>query len=241
MPVRPKAAFVLAAGLGLRMRPLTENLPKPMLTVGGRPMIDHVLDRLHEAGVEKAVVNVHYLADRIITHLDRRNKPRIMISDERSQLLDTGGGVKKALPKLGTKPFFIHNSDSLWLEGIGHNLERLAQAWRDEDMDSLLLLAPGVTSVGYQGLGDFNLAPDGLISRRPERQCAPFVFTGVSIAHPRLFDGAPDGPFSLNVVWNRAIENKRLYGLRLEGAWMHVGSPSALVEAEQLIALDVRI
>lgn len=241
MAFRPKKAFVLAAGLGMRIRPLTNNLPKPLLTVGGRPMLDHVLDRLTDAGVERAVVNVHYLADRIISHLDRRARPRIVISDERNRLLDTGGGVKKALGKLGSKPFFIHNSDSIWLEGVGCNLQRLADAWQDDKMDSLLLLAPGVTSVGYDGMGDFNLLPDGRIRRRRERECAPFVFTGVSIAHPRMFQDAPDGPFSLNVLWDRAIEQDRLFGLRLEGAWMHVGTPSALVEAEQLIARDVRI
>ena len=144
-------------------------MPKVLHRVAGKPMIDHVLDRLSDAGVEKAVVNVHYLADRIITHLDRRRSPRVTISDERGQLLDTGGGVKKALSKLGNKPFFIHNSDSIWLEGVGRNLERLSAAWRDDAMDSLLLLAPGVSSVGYQGLGDFMLETDGLISRRPER------------------------------------------------------------------------
>jgi MurNAc alpha-1-phosphate uridylyltransferase len=241
MAFRPKKAFVLAAGLGMRMRPLTNNIPKPLLTVGGRPMLDHVLDRLSEAGVERAVVNVHYLADRIISHLDRRAKPRIVISDERTRLLDTGGGVVKALPKLGSKPFYIHNSDSIWLEGVGRNLDRLAAAWQDDLMDSILLLAPGVTSVGYDGQGDFMLMNDGRIRRRRERECAPFVFTGVSIAHPRMFADAPDGPFSLNRLWDRAIEQDRLFGLRLEGAWMHVGTPSALVEAEQLIALDVRI
>jgi MurNAc alpha-1-phosphate uridylyltransferase len=235
MSIRPKTAMVLGAGLGMRMRPLTDELPKPLVKLDGRALIDHVLDRLHAAQIKRAVVNVHYKAAQLIAHLEQRSQPPIVVSDERKQLLDTGGGVKNALKLLGADPFVIHNSDSVWLEGVGSNLERLFRAWDDRTMDSLLLLAPGVTSLGYEGRGDFFLAQDGRIRRRGEREYAPFVFTGVSLAHPRLFEGSPDGAFSLNVLWNRAIEAGRVHGLRLEGIWMHVGTPEALKDAEVLI------
>ena len=231
----PKTAMVLAAGMGVRMRPLTDTTPKPMVRLDGKPLIDHVLDRIGEAGIKQAVVNVHHHADQIETHVKKRKSPRITISDERGQLLETGGGVKKALPKLGDEPFLVHNSDSLWVEGVQPNIVRLARAFDPESMDCLLLLALGSGSLGYEGRGDFLMSADGLISRRPEREVAPFVFTGVSIAHPRLFDGAPDGAFSLNRVWDRAIARKRVYGIRLDGIWMHVGTPDALTEAEMML------
>jgi MurNAc alpha-1-phosphate uridylyltransferase len=227
--------MVLAAGLGERMRPLTAEIPKPLVRLKGRPLIDHVLDRLAEAGVGRAVVNVHYLADALEAHLRLRKKPQIIISDERGRLLDTGGGVKHALPVLGPEPFLIHNSDSVWIEGVGSNLKRLFAAWDGGAMDSLMLLASAATSLGYEGPGDFAMGTDGRLIRRGERQMAPFVFTGVSIAHPRLFEGAPDGPFSLNRLWDRAIDKGRLFGVRLEGLWMHVGTPEGLVEAERWI------
>jgi len=228
-------AMVLAAGMGTRMRPLTDTIPKPLVPLRGRPLIDHVLDRIAAAGIENAVVNVHNHADKLEKHLSGRKRPEITISDERGVLLDTGGGVVKALPKLGPGPFLIHNSDSVWIEGIGSNLARLMAAWDPDRMDSLMLLAIGATSLGYEGHGDFNMTPDGLIARRTEHRQAPFVFTGVSIAHPRLFEGAPQGRFSLNVLWDRAIERGRLYGTRLDGTWMHVGTPEALKEAEKWI------
>jgi MurNAc alpha-1-phosphate uridylyltransferase len=228
-------AMVLAAGLGTRMRPLTDTIPKPLVSLKGRPLIDHVLDRLTVAGVTKAIVNVHHHADALEAHLKPRKKPAIRISDERGVLLDTGGGVIRALPLLGDKPFLIHNSDSVWIEGVGSNIARMIAAWDPERMDSLMLLANGVTSLGYDGRGDFIMDAGGLLSRRPEHKDAPFVFTGVSIAHPRMFEGAPQGKFSLNKLWDRAIEVRRLYGLRLDGAWMHVGTPEALAEAERWI------
>lgn len=231
----PKTAMVLAAGMGTRMRPLTESIPKPMVRLGGKPLIDYVLDRIDEAGIGQAVVNVHHHADQIVSHLRNRERPRILVSDEREQLLDTGGGVKKALTKLGTEPFLVHNSDSLWIDGVESNIVRLARGFDPERMDCLLLLALGSASMGYDGRGDFLMSADGLLQRRPEREMAPFVFTGVSIAHPRLFDDAPEGPFSLNYLWDRAIQARRLYGIRLDGTWMHVGTPSALTEAEQLL------
>lgn len=232
---RPEAGMVLAAGLGERMRPLTAEVPKPLVRLKGRALIDHVLDRLAEAGIARAVVNVHYLADAIEAHLRQRKKPQIVISDERRQLLDTGGGVKQALPLLGPQPFLIHNSDSVWIEGVGSNLERLFATWDGGAMDSLMLLASAATSLGYEGPGDFAMGTDGRLIRRGERQMAPFVFTGVSIAHPRMFEGAPQGRFSLNRLWDAAIDKGRLFGVRLEGLWMHVGTPEGLTEAERWI------
>lgn len=231
----PKTSMVLAAGMGVRMRPLTELIPKPMVRLCHKPLIDHVLDRIAETGIEKAVVNVHHHADQIITHLKSRERPRVAISDERELLLDTGGGVKRALQKLGPQPFLIHNSDSFWIDGVESNLARLARGFDPERMDGLLLLALGSASLGYDGRGDFLMSPDGLLQRRPERELAPFVFTGVSIAHPRLFDDAPEGAFSLNHLWDRAIQQQRLFGIRLDGTWMHVGTPAALAEAEHLL------
>jgi MurNAc alpha-1-phosphate uridylyltransferase len=228
-------AMVLAAGLGTRMRPLTDTIPKPLVPLKGRPLIDHVLDRLTVAGVTKAIINVHHHADALEAHLKKRKKPAITISDERGVLLDTGGGLVRALPLLGNAPFLIHNSDSVWIEGIGSNIARMIASWDPERMDSLMLLANGVTSLGYDGRGDFMMDASGLLTRRPEHKDAPFVFTGVSIAHPRMFEGAPEGKFSLNKLWDRAIEARRLYGLRLDGAWMHVGTPEALAEAERWI------
>jgi N-acetyl-alpha-D-muramate 1-phosphate uridylyltransferase len=235
MPWRPKSAMVLAAGLGVRMRPLTELVPKPLVRLKGKALIDHVLDRIAAAGIPHAVVNIHFQADILEAHLKTRERPRITISNERRKLLNTGGGVNKALSKLGDEPFLIHNSDSIWIEGVGSNLERLSHAFDPERMDCLMLVAAGSDSLGYGGRGDFIMSPDGRLRRPAERELAPFVFAGVSIVHPRLFLGAPDGPFSLNLLWDRAIEAGRLYGLRLDGLWMHVGSPEALKEAERLI------
>jgi len=227
--------MVLGGGYGKRMMPLTKDIPKPMVVLKGRPLIDHVLDRIAAAGVPRAVVNVHYCADKLQAHVEKREHPKIAISDERQQLLDTGGGVAKALPLLGPDPFLIHNSDSVWIEGVGSNLERMFSVWDPDTMDSLMLLASAATSLGYDGSGDFAMDKDGRLSRRGERQMVPFVFTGVSIAHPRIFEGAPDGPFSMNRLWDRAIDNGRLFGIRLDGLWMHVGTPDALVEAERWI------
>ncbi len=225
-------AMVLAAGLGQRMRPLTADKPKPLVPVAGRSLLDRVLDRLVEGGIERAVVNVHYLGEQIIDAMAGRDKPKIEISDERAELLDTGGGVAKALPLLGDAPFFVQNSDSIWIEGPENNLARMRRYWDHERMDCLMLLAMTTTSTGYAGLGDFAMDSQGKLGRREEHGVVPFVFTGVSIAHARLFEGTPDGPFSLNLVWDRAITAGRLYGLRLEGKWMHVGSPLGLAEAE---------
>jgi MurNAc alpha-1-phosphate uridylyltransferase len=233
--VTPRCAMVLAAGRGTRMRALAAERPKPMIPVGGRPLIDHVLDRLADAGVDCAVVNVHHLADQIERHLAERRHPRIIISDERNALLDTGGGVVAALPHLGDAPFFHVNSDTIWIEGVRPNLDRLAAAFDPLEMDALLLLAPTATSVGYDGRGDYLLAPDGRLERRGERDVVPFVYAGAAILAPALFRDAPPGPFGLTLLFDRAAAAGRLKGLRLEGLWMHVGTPEAIAAAEAAI------
>lgn len=235
----PRRAMVLAAGLGARMRPLSDRIPKPLVAVGGRALIDHVLDRLAEIAVEMAVVNVHHLADQVEQHLAGRLAPKIVISDEREELLDTGGGIVKSLPALGPAPFFVVNSDAIWIDGVRPNLLRLAEIFDPGRMDALLLLAATSTSVGYGGRGDFIMAPDGRISRRREREVVPFVYAGAAILSPALFSTAPPGAFSLNLLFDRAIEAGRLYGLRLEGVWMHVGTPEAIAAAEAAIFASV--
>jgi MurNAc alpha-1-phosphate uridylyltransferase len=235
----PRRSMVLAAGLGTRMRPLTAHKPKPLIEVAGKPLIDHVLDRLAEAGVETAVVNVHYLGDQIVRHLSARKKPRIEISDERGLLLGTGGGVMKALPLLGKAPFFHLNSDTVWIEGPRPNLVRLAEAFDPRTMDALLLLAPS-TSIGYDGAGDYAMAPDGRLRRRDEREVVPFVFAGAAILLPALFADTPAGDFALTALFDRAEKAGRLHGLRLEGVWMHVGTPAAIGAAEAAIKASAR-
>jgi MurNAc alpha-1-phosphate uridylyltransferase len=236
MATTPRTAMVLAAGLGERMRPLTDRLPKPLVAVAGRPLIDHVLDRLAAAGIERAVVNVHYLADLIERHLRTRSAPQVVISDERDKLLNTGGGVVKALGAIGGEPFVHVNSDTIWIDGVKPNLERLAEAFEAAQMDALLLLAPVSTSIGYSGRGDFTMAADGRLKRRAERDVAPFVYAGAAVLRPELFKDAPAGAFPLTALFDRAEASGRLHGLRLEGVWMHVGTPEAIQEAEAAIA-----
>jgi MurNAc alpha-1-phosphate uridylyltransferase len=231
----PKRAMVLAAGLGTRMRPFNGRLPKPLVEVGGKALIDHVLDRLAEQGVERAVVNVHYLADQIERHLADRKQPQIEISDERGELLGTGGGVVKALPKLGGGPFFHVNSDTIWIDGVKSNLCRLAEAFDPARMDALLLLATTAASTGYSGRGDFSMGPDGRLTRRGEREVVPFVYAGAAILTPAFFTDSPAGAFSMSLLFERAAEAGRLCGLRLEGVWMHVGTPEAIKAAEAAI------
>lgn len=233
MLVKPTKAMVLAAGLGLRMRPLTEKLPKPLVPVAGRPLLDHVLDKLGEAGVSEAVVNVHHLPDQIIQHVAGRTHPRVIISDEREQMLGTGGGVVKALPLLGEAPFFHVNSDTMWIDGVRPNLERLAEGFDPARMDILLLMAPTTDSIGYSGRGDYAMLPDGALRKRRENQVVPFVYAGVAIISPALFADAPKGEFSLTKMFDRANEQERLFGLRLDGVWMHVGTPDAIQSAEE--------
>jgi N-acetyl-alpha-D-muramate 1-phosphate uridylyltransferase len=227
--------MVLAAGLGTRMRPFSGSLPKPLVRVGGKALIDYVLDRLAEQGVERTVVNVHHLADQIERHLAERQRPQITISDERRELLGTAGGVIKALPDLGDGPFFHVNSDTIWIDGVKPNLGRLAAAFDSARMDALLLLAPTAASIGYSGRGDFVMAADGRLTRRHEREVAPFVYAGAAILTPAFVAGVPPGPSSLSPLFDRAAEAERLYGLRLEGVWMHVGTPDAITAAEEAI------
>ncbi len=229
-----KTAMVLAAGFGERMRPLTLRMPKPLVLLAGRALIDHVLDRLASSGVKTAIVNVHYLPDQLEAHLaGRRGRPpETIVSNERGLLLDTGGGVKKVLPKLGPGPFFVHNADSVWSEGATPALSRMLRKWNPETMDCLLLLAPVTTSIGYAARGDFKMDQDGRLARRDVNEVVPFAFAGVSLCDERLFKGAPEGRFSLNLLWDRALAKGRLYGMRLDGTWMHVGTPEALKEAE---------
>jgi MurNAc alpha-1-phosphate uridylyltransferase len=231
----PKRAMVLAAGLGTRMRAYNGQLPKPLVHVGGRALIDYVLDRLADEGVERAVVNVHHLADQIERHLAGRERPKIVISDERSELLGTAGGVLKALPLLGEAPFFHVNSDTIWIDGVKPNLGRLAAGFDEGRMDALLLVAPTASSIGYAGRGDFSMAPDGVLTRRGEREVVPFVYAGAAILTPAFFAGTPAGPSSMAPLFDRAAEAGRLCGLRLEGVWMHVGTPDAIRAAEEAI------
>lgn len=228
-------AFILGAGFGSRMRPLTDTIPKPMVQLAGKPLIDHVIDRLASVGVKKIVVNVHYLADVLETHLRQRNDVELIISDERNELLDTGGGVYKALPHFGDEPFFIHNSDSVWVENGHNNLAELIKKFDPQKMDNLLCLANKNTSLGYDGNGDFLLSNEGLISRKPSDVTSDHVFIGASIATKNLFEKSPEGSFSLNKLWDVSIAKNRVYGIKHQGIWMHVGTTEALSEAEDCI------
>ena len=237
----PRTAIVLAAGLGKRMMPITATMPKPLVKVGGRTLIDFALDRLHEAGMERVVVNVHHFADMLEDHLRTRKMPHIVVSDERDAVLETGGGVKKALPLLGRNPFITFNSDSIWVEGERPNLRRLLDAWDPERMDVLMLVAPLSTSVGYEGRGDFSMDPDGrLRRRRGDQETVPFVYAGVAVVKPEMVADTPEGPFSANLFYDRAIARERLYGLQLDGQWLHVGEPQAIPVAEKCLAASLR-
>src|ERR1700712_1543262 len=239
MSVQPAKAMVLAAGLGLRMRPLTDRMPKPLVPVAGRPLLDHVLDKLSEAGVREAVVNVHYLPDQIIDHVASRAQPHVIISDERNAVLGTGGGVVKALPLLGNAPFYHGNPATLWIDGVRSNLARLAEAFDPSRMDILLLMAPTTSSIGYSGRGDYAMLADGALRKRREFQVVPFVYAGAAIMSPALFADAPKGEFSLTKMFDRANEQERLFGLRMDGVWMHVGTPDAVHAAEEAFLQSV--
>ncbi len=233
----PTHAMVLAAGLGLRLRPITDTLPKPLVEVGGRALLDRALDALQTAGVPRVVVNTHHLAPKIRSHLAGRKMPQIVLSHE-DTLLETGGGVRLALPLLGAGPFCVINSDTFWLDGATPMLARLAAQWDPARMDALLLLHPVVSAVGWDGdsRGDYFMASDGAARRRKDSEIAPFLFAGVTLCGPALFEGAPDGAFSLRVLWDRAEEHGRLFGMRHDGEWFHVGSPQALTQAEDWFA-----
>ena len=232
----PRTAMVMAAGLGKRMRPLTATRPKPLVEVAGKPLLDHVLDRLRAAGVERAVVNVHYLPDALEAHLRGRTDLDIAISDERAQLLETGGGLVKAAPLIDCDPFFAVNSDNLWVDGPADTLRLLASQWDAGKMDALLLLVPHARAGNHGGLGDFHMDPAGRLRRRGKARIAPFVFTGIQIMAKCLLEGAPEGPFSTNILWDRAIAAGRLYGAVHQGLWFDVGSPPAIRATEDALA-----
>jgi MurNAc alpha-1-phosphate uridylyltransferase len=236
----PETAMVMAAGLGKRMRPLTATRPKPLIEVGGKALIDHVFDRLRAAGVKRAVVNVHYLADAVEAHLKRRVKDiDIVISDERGRLMETGGGLVQARELIGDKPFLVVNSDNLWLDGPTDAIRALAAAWDDARMDALLLLVPLARANCHGGQGDFHLDAQGRITgwRKPGR-VAPFVYTGVQILSPRVIADWPEGPFSTRLFWERAIDAGRAYGFVHEGLWFDVGTPGAIKATEAMLAND---
>ena len=231
----PTTAMVLAAGLGTRMRPLTDDRPKALVEVAGRALIDHVLDRLADAGVTTAVVNVHWFADRLESHLAPRTRPAAVISDERAELLETGGGLKKAAPLLGPDPVFVANIDSVWVDR-GDALADLIRLWDPQTMDAALLLARREGAIGFEGDGDFFLGHDGRLTFRGDAASAPFAYMGVHITRPDYADGGPDGPFSLSGLWRKSAAAGRLYGCVLDGDWMHVGDPQARDEAEARLA-----
>lgn len=232
----PAAAMVFSAGLGTRMRPITDSCPKPLVRVGERALMDYTLDALAQAGVERAIVNVHWLADQIEAHVATRTNPRIIVSDEREKLLDQGGGIVKALPLLGPDPFFICNTDAFWIEGPRSNLQAMADAWEPARMDVLLLVAAAANSVGVDWPGDFNMAPDGQLTQRAEGRVAPFVYSGFGIVKPDLFAGETRDAFRLAPTFFEAAARGRLYGVRLDGLWLHVGTPEAIAEADAAIA-----
>jgi len=224
-------AMVLAAGLGKRMRPLTASQPKPLVRVAGKPLIDHALDRLAEAGVAKAVVNVHYLADALEAHVTVRAAPVVTVSDERELLLETGGGMVNAQVLL-PDPFFCINSDNIWLEGPKDVFHDLSDAWDPERMDALLALVPHLGAHNFRGKGDFGMDTTGRVSRRRSGRIAPFIYTGIQLVSHRLLRDAPAGPFPTNVLWDRAIEEGRLYGIAFTGQWFEVGTPQAIPATE---------
>lgn len=235
----PKTAMVMAAGLGKRMRPLTATRPKPLVEVAGKPLLDHCFDRLRAAGVDKAVVNVHYLPDALEAHLNNRTQGiEISVSDERDQLLETGGGLVRALPLIDSDPFLVVNSDNLWVDGPVDSLRLLAAHWDEARMDALLLLVPLARAHCHRGQGDFHMNAAGALRRRKAGGVAPFVYTGVQMVSKRLFEGElPDGPFSTNLLWDRAIAKGRLFGAVHEGLWFDIGAPPNIRKAEEILGL----
>ena len=233
----PLKAMVLSAGRGERMRPLTNDRPKVLVYVAGKPLIDHVLDQLADAGVEEAIVNYHYMADMVLAHLaERQGPPRLSLSDERDLLMETGGGTAKALPLFDGKPILAVNADAIWRYGGVEARDRLLKTWDEHKMDALLLLIPKEEAVGLDGPGDFSVGEDGRLYRRPKDGKAPNFYSGTQIVHPRLFEGCPEGPFSFNVLWDRAASGGRLFGVVAEGeSWLHVGTPQGRDDAERIL------
>lgn len=227
-------AMILAAGLGKRMRPLTASQPKPLVRVAGKALIDHALDRLADAGIARAVVNVHYLADALEAHVTARKNPQVTVSDERALLLETGGGMVKALGQL-PDPFFALNADNIWLDGPKSAFHDLSRRWDPEAMDALLLVVPHARAMNFAGPGDFHMDPLGRLSRRRDGRIAPFIYTGIQLVSHRLLRDAPDGPFSTNILWNRAMEEGRLYGISFTGLWFEVGTPQMIRPTEEAL------
>ncbi len=238
MVASPRAAMVLAAGLGKRMAPITNTMPKPLIKVAGKPLIDWGLDALDNAGVERAIVNTHYLADQMDVHLAERKSPAILISDEREELLDSAGGIVKALAQIGADPFYVVNADTFWIDGARPNLVLLAEGWDDTRMDMLLMIATKDQSTGYDGRGDFHMGVEGRLKRLGQGETSPYIYAGAAILHPRIFAGAPAGKASLNRYFDEAIAADRLYGLPMDGLWLTVGTPAAIGDAEAAIALQ---
>ena len=228
-----ESAMVMAAGLGKRMRPLTATRPKPLVRVAGRPLIDHAFERIADAGICHVVVNVHYLADALEAHLKGGNWPfAIETSDERGGLLETGGGLVKAQPLLRGETVLCANSDNIWTDGPANAIRQLADRWDDAAMDALLLVVPQARATGHGGRGDFHMDQVGRLSRRQSGKVAPFVYTGVQLLSKRLLRDAPEGAFSTNILWDRAIAEGRLYGLSHGGQWFDVGTPAAIPVVE---------
>ena len=221
--------MIMAAGLGKRMRPLTATRPKPLIDVAGKALLDHVLDRLSVAGVKKVVVNVHYLADAVEAHLANRDHGlEVVISDERKELMETGGGLVHAVDLIDSDPFLALNSDNLWVDGPADTLKLLASQWDDSKMDALLLLVPLARALNHKGIGDFHMGRTGRLRRRDRSHVAPFVFTGIQMLSKRLLRDAPEGPFSTNILWDRAIAEGRCYGAVHQGLWFDVGTPKSI-------------
>ncbi len=227
-------AMVMAAGLGKRMRPLTATQPKPLVRVAGKALIDHTLDRLADAGITDAVVNVHYLAEALEAYVLQRESPRITISDERDALLETGGGMVAARSSL-PDPFFCLNSDNIWLDGVQNSFVQLSQQWNADRMDALLLLSPHTNARNFVGPGDFHMDALGMLSRRRSGRIAPFIYTGIQLVSHRLLRDAPEGRFSTNILWNRAMDEGRLYGTAFAGQWFEVGTPAAIKPTEKAL------
>lgn len=243
LAIRPSAtgpdvgtAMIMAAGLGKRMRPLTATIPKPLIQVQGKALLDHVLDRVRDAGIRKAIINVHYLADAVEAHVARLSGDvNITVSDERSELLETGGGVTKALPLIDADPFFVLNSDAMWIDGPSDTLRLMAARWDPDTMDALLLLVPQARAHCHKGGGDFHMDSIGRLRRRGSGKIAPFVYSGIQLLSKRLFEDAPSGPFSTNILWDSAIEEGRAFGLAHQGLWFDIGTPTAIKKAEAML------
>ncbi|MBL8686017.1 MAG: nucleotidyltransferase family protein [Alphaproteobacteria bacterium] len=231
-----QTAMILAAGYATRLRPISNHTPKAMVQIMGKPILGHILERLKEISLKQIIVNTHHLGTVVKTYLEQQPKHfNIQISEEKT-ILETGGGVKQALPMIGTQPFYVINGKIIWFNGGQNSLLNLASHWNNKTMDVLLLLQPVTKTVGYQGSGDFHLNADGSLKRRQDDEIAPFVFSGIQIIHPRLFQDSPDGSFSLNVLYDRAIAQGRLFGVRHDGTWLHISSPQDILAVEAYLS-----